>query len=484
MPAKGDLAHAQANACSRAPEPRISKFFLRSRIQFTKPLVRYAGRLSSLNEQRVLALDVAQQRELTFPMFSLASNRKWITLASHRAWLLRQAEALFSFFERGIINPLGGFYDLDNEGRPTAPGYGSADKPARYLFATSRIIHAYSIAYLMGRPGADIIIDHGMNFLWNGHRDSEHGGYYWGVGYDGPSDTTKQAYGHAFVLLAASSAKVAGHPEADRLIADISTIIKERFWEEKFGAAAEEFTRDWHSYDSYRGQNSNMHLTESLMAAFEATNDSTYIRMAERIADLIVGRHAAANGWRIPEHFTNKWIIDRAYAGNPMLRPYGTTPGHSLEWSRLLLQLWELGGRKFDWLPQCSKALFDQAALDGWDKAKGGFYYTLDWDGSPLVRDRYWWPCCEGVAASAFLNAIEGDPIYEQWYRRIWNFIAARFIDRENGGWRAQIDDTLRPNSGPFFGKVDIYHSLQACLIPTLPTIGSVTRGLLETNSS
>ena len=28
-----------------------------------------------------------------------------------------------------------------------------------------------------------------------------------------------------------------------------------------------------------------MHLTESLMAAFEATDDSTYLRMAERIAD-------------------------------------------------------------------------------------------------------------------------------------------------------------------------------------------------------
>jgi sulfoquinovose isomerase len=420
-------------------------------------------------------------------MFSPAhelSNRKWVALASHRTWLLREAEKLFSFFERRIINPLGGFYDLDDEGRPTAPGYGAADKPARYLFATSRIIHAYAIAYLMGRPGADIIIDHGINFLWNGHRDPEYGGYYWGVGYDGPSDPTKQAYGHAFVLLAASSAKVAGHPGADGLITDISTIIRERFWEEQYGAVAEEFTRDWQPFDSYRGQNSNMHLTESLMAAFEATNDSTYLSMAERIADLIISRHAAANGWRLPEHFTNARSINREYAGSPMLRPYGTTPGHSLEWSRLLLQLWELGGRKLNWLPQCSKALFGQAVLDGWDKFKGGFYYTLDWDGSPLIRDRYWWPCCEGVAASAFLNAIEGDSLYEEWYRRIWNFIAVRFIDRENGGWRAQIDDSLRPNSGRFFGKVDIYHALQACLIPTLPTTGSVTRGLLELNSS
>ena len=74
--------------------------------------------------------------------------------------------------------------------------------------------HAYAIAYPTRRLGADLI-DHGINFLWNGHRDSEYGGYYWDVGYDGPWDPTKQAYGHAFVLLVASSAKVAGHPAAD-----------------------------------------------------------------------------------------------------------------------------------------------------------------------------------------------------------------------------------------------------------------------------
>ena len=412
--------------------------------------------------------------------FTNPRNSKWTALSSHQAWLLQQANDLFAFFERRIVNPLGGFHDLDDEGRPTAPGYGAGGAPARYLFATTRIIHAFSIAHLMGRPGADVIVDHGMDFLWKGHRDAEFGGYYWGVGYNAPTDSTKQAYGHAFVLLAASSAKVAGHPDAERLLVDVSTIIRERFWEERFGAVAEEFTRDWRSFDAYRGQNSNMHLTESLMAAFEATGDSTYLHMAERIADLIVRQRAAENDWRLPEHYTSEWKVNRTYSGSPMFRPYGTTPGHWLEWSRLLLQLWELGGRKLDWLPVAAKSLFAQAASEGWDNETGGFYYTLDWDGLPRIRDRYWWPCCEGVGAAAFLNALHGSLVYEEWYRRIWSFIAARFIDRDNGGWRAQIDNALRPNSDPFFGKVDLYHSLQACLIPTLPTTGSVTRGLLE----
>ena len=68
--------------------------------------------------------------------------------------------------------------------------------------------------------------------------DSDYGGFYWGVGYGGPSDPTKEGYGHAVVLLAASSAKVAAHPGADRLLTDISTIIRERFWEVQYRAVA------------------------------------------------------------------------------------------------------------------------------------------------------------------------------------------------------------------------------------------------------
>jgi mannose/cellobiose epimerase-like protein (N-acyl-D-glucosamine 2-epimerase family) len=411
------------------------------------------------------------------PFHVTAGARLWTSLPGHRTWLLGQALRLLDIFQASI-NPLGGFYDLDEAGRPFPPGAPAGSRPGRQLHVTTRMVHCYSIAYLMGQPGADAVVDHGMEFLWNGHRDATHGGYFWGVGYDAPSDDTKQAYGHAFVLLAASSAKVAGHPEADRLLADISTVLRERFWEDQHGAVAEEFGRDWRPLDTYRGQNSNMHLTEALMAAFEATEDGEYLGMAERVADLIVRRRGAENGWRLPEHFDTEWRVDREYSGSPMFRPYGTTPGHWLEWARLLLQLWELGQRRLDWLPHASHALFVQAVQDGWDHAKGGFYYTLDWSGAPRIRDRYWWPCMEGIGAAHFLNSVTGEAAFEDWYRRIWNFTAAHFLDRPNGGWHPQLDDDLTPNSGPFHGKPDIYHALQACLIPLLPTTGSVTRGL------
>ena len=221
-----------------------------------------------------------------------------------------------------------------------------------------------------------------------------------------------------------------------------------------------------------------MHLTEALMAAFEATGDAMYLSMAERIADLIINRHARAMGWRVAEHFNADWSVDPDYAGDPMFRPYGTTPGHALEWSRLLVQLHELGGKRLPWLREAAEALFLHTCAIGWDMAKGGFYYTLDWDDKPHQPDRFWWPCCEGIAAAAVLRASGGGQAFEDWYARIWSFAATHLIDRQGGAWHPELDSTLAPVNRVFTGKPDIYHVVQACLIPLFPPTGSVTRGL------
>ena len=143
------------------------------------------------------------------------------------------------------------------------------------------------------------------------------------------------------------------------------------------------------------------------------------------------------------------------------------------------MQLWELGGRQLDWLPGAAEGLFAQAVAHGWDAASGGFYYTIEWSGRPRIRDRIWWPCCEGIGAAPFWRLIEGDPFYEEWYRRIWNFSAAPFhrSPQTAAGVRSS---TIRSNpiAGYFVGKPDIYHALQACLIPLYPANASLTRGI------
>jgi len=398
----------------------------------------------------------------------------WRKNPGHRAWLAGQAEALFRFFEPHSLDPKGGFAALDAAGEPIA------EDMARPLHATTRFVHCFAIGMLLGRPGAADFVDHGIESILTKHRDSRHGGYFWSFDADGPLEREKLAYGHAFVLLAASSAKIVGHPQADRLLADISELLETRFWEKSPGATKEEFRDDWSPFSDYRGQNSNMHLTEALMAAFEATGERSYLDKAESIATLILARGAGNAGWRVPEHYRADWSVDAEYSGSVMFRPYGYTPGHALEWARLSLQLWALGGRRLAWLPDASRNLFSQALAQGWDPVHCGLYYTTEHDGSPRVRDKLWWPVCEGIGAAHFLGSLDGDAETERNYRRLWDFASRALIDRRRGGWYPQLDDDLTPVDRFFVGKPDMYHALQACLIPLHGTQGSVTKGIIE----
>ena len=396
----------------------------------------------------------------------------WRNRPTHSAWLAQQAGALFDFFQYGAVNPKGGFYELDEAGQPNGS--------LREIHATTRMVHCFAIGHLLGRPGADAMVDHGMRYLWQHHRDARHGGYLWSLDDEGPRNDSKQAYGHAFVLLAASGAKVVGHPLADDMLADITGLIETRFWEEQHGAVCEEFARDWSPISTYRGQNSNMHLTEALMAAFEATGERGYLTKAERIAGLIIGRHARALDWTVGEHFDQDWRLDREFKGSDMFRPAGTTPGHWLEWSRLLLQLWVLGGKAHDWLPDAAAKLFRSAINRGWDHERGGFFYTLDFANQPKLRHKIWWPVTEAIGAASFLAAHDPDPYYEEWYRRIWGFAANHLIDHQHGGWHPELGEDLKPIQAFFTGKPDLYHALQACLIPLYPATGSLTQVIQE----
>ena len=125
---------------------------------------------------------------------NLDGKTLWRDTSGHRRWLTAEADALFAFYETDSIRPAGGFWTLDDLGKPLL-----ADK-ARALHATSRMVHGFAIAHLLGRPGAADIVDHGMQALRVGHRDPRHGGYFWSFDDEGPCERDKLAYGHAFEI--------------------------------------------------------------------------------------------------------------------------------------------------------------------------------------------------------------------------------------------------------------------------------------------
>jgi sulfoquinovose isomerase len=369
--------------------------------------------------------------------------------------LRQNALAQLALF-RSSLQPDGRLAVLGRDGRPRP------DMPQE-LITTTRLVHSYALGELAGAPDCHDVIDAGMTALWQNHRDAAYGGFMWSFDENGHIDSDKLAYGHMFVLLAAASAKAAGHPDADRLLADVTDVIETRFWEPDAQLMADEFRRDWQIFSDYRGMNANMHGIEAHLSAYEITGDRHYLTRAQQILSFFIDRIGAHNGWRLPEHYRADWQVDRDYEGNPMFRPKGTTPGHSFELGRLLIQAWDLGGRKGD-APQQARALIETALRDAW-LPETGFAYTLNFDGSIRVRDRYWWPLTEAIGAVATLQKLDPQPEDQAWYDRLWQTAFDLFIDSD-GGWIAEIDAQGAPAERQFIGKPDIYHALQADLYP------------------
>jgi mannose/cellobiose epimerase-like protein (N-acyl-D-glucosamine 2-epimerase family) len=389
---------------------------------------------------------------------------------SHLHWLEDQADRLFRFYEKACIDPNGGYFTLGDDGRPQTEG-------VRDLVQTGRMVFCFSLGCLLGRPGASAIADHGIRFLTEQLHDDIHGGYVWEWQDGAPSDDHKMAYGHAFALLAGATAMAAGRPNACELMADAAAVLHERFWSDEYGLHADQYTADWSVLDPYRGQNSNMHLVEALSTTAAVTGDLSYAVKATRIADHLVNQVARSRSWRIPEHYDERWEIDNDYNRNDpnhLYRPYGTIPGHACEWARLLLQLHFLEPEGSAWMPDAAAALVDRAFADAWERdGEPGMIFSVDPDGTPRNCDRYWWIHAEAIGALTLLGHHYGPERYEARYRQVWDFIQLRLIDRSYESWYHVVDAVGTPRSDVWNGKPDLYHALQACLMPLFARDGT-----------
>ncbi|WP_418275670.1 AGE family epimerase/isomerase [Isoptericola jiangsuensis] len=343
---------------------------------------------------------------------------------------------------------------------------------------TARMAHVLGLGAILGVSGAAEGARSTIGALADILHDGTYGGWFASVGTpDEDGDATKQAYAHAFVVLAASTGVQAGVDGSRELLDSALTCLDRRFWESRAGLHADECSRDWSTIAPYRGVNANMHAVEALLAAFDATGDTECIARAVAIADRVVG-WAAQNSWRIPEHFDTGWNVLLDFnADHPRdpFKPFGATPGHGLEWARLLLQLDVAGGTPSH-RTAAAVALYDRAAADGWDPA-GGFVYTTDWSGAAVEARRFHWVAAEAVAAADVLGRVTGEQRYEDDAARWWEWIDDHLVDHEGGSWFHELDVDNRPSGRTWIGKPDVYHAAQAVILPELPLAGSFAGG-------
>ena len=301
-------------------------------------------------------------------------------------------------------------------------------------------------------------------------------------------------------------------------IATVQAIAEDKYFEEAQGLYIDSFSQDFKTVSPYRGQNANMHMCEAQIALFEALGQIWYLERATGIAHRLVvelptkaGKSKLYNFRHIQlqsncfnyihifyylkagcygcivEHYTSEWHPDpdKNRDTNPsseeyIFRPFGFQPGHSFEWAKLLLLI-ESHHKKLDtkekeiaWVLPAAELLFETACAYGWDKERGGAFYTFDSNGKVLDTNKYYWALVEMIAAAGLLGQRTGKAVYWEWYDKAWEFALKYFIDEERGGWYPMLNaENMRtdahagPNHiGPMVkcypSKTD-YHPLAAC---------------------
>lgn len=387
--------------------------------------------------------------------------------AAHARWLEAETDRIFEFGRRSRVKI--GFGWLDNNG-VVVP------KPSE-LWITARMTHTFALAALMGRPGARQLVDHGISSLRTEFHDDEFGGWFAAVDDHGVADDSKSGYAHSFVLLAAASAAAAGRPEARKLLDDALAVADGKFWDHEANMCFDSWNRAFTETERYRGGNSSMHSVEAYLIAADVTNEVKWLERALHIAEVMIHGFARNNHYRVFEHFDPAWNPLPEYNADhraDRFRAYGSTPGHWVEWARLLLHLRAaLEARDMhtpDWLLEDARGLFDAACRDAWEPdGHPGFVYSVDWNGNSVVTSRIRWVPVEAIGGAAALYKATKDEKYAQWYERIWDHVHEHFIDYENGSWWQELDENGKVSSSVWDGKADIYHLMHCLIVPRLP---------------
>ena len=339
----------------------------------------------------------------------------------------------------------------------------------RFMWITARMSHVLSVASLRGS-------DEAKNFAWaalaaidGNFADDEYGGWYSSLNSDGVWPPHKAAYDHAFVLLAASSAVMAGGPGATSLLRRATHVVDTHFWDQELGVMREGWDAAWTQCEPYIGANANMHSVEAFIAVADATGNDLWIDRAVRIAQRFAAE-AERFEWRLPEHYSPDLQPDLAYnidQPTHQFRPPGATPGHGFEWARLLTTLWARDPDQ-QWALDAAQGFFKTAMADGWDTERGGLCYTTTFTGSPLVTSRFHWVHCEAALAGEMLVRATGDAQIRRDTDRIWAYTWGHFPDRSRGSWHHELDENGVVAAHTWTGKPDVYHAFQACLGPEL----------------
>lgn len=278
------------------------------------------------------------------------------------------------------------------------------------LRVQARQIYAFSHAFVMTRDHQWLeTARRGYEFMINHGWVAEPGGWAHLVAPDGTiMDDRMDCYDHAFYLLAlAWYYRASGDPDVPGWI-DRTVAALDRNLTHPAGGYYEQALQQDGTYHQPgtlpRRQNPHMHLLESWLALYEATQDQDYLVRAGQIMDLFRRYFYRPDTRSLAEFFRDDWSLAAAPAG------LEREPGHYFEWVWLIHQYARLSGDRRD-VP-AARSLYEQGLTCGIDYRPGRLFAAIDGVdplGNQYNKSRRMWPQTELLKAALCIYEHEGN---------------------------------------------------------------------------
>lgn len=353
----------------------------------------------------------------------------------NREWFRKMLIEEVSHWRTATATPNGFFQpSLDREWRPVGQQVGTLVSQCRLLYVMARGYEATrDKAYLETlAKGADFLLAH--------FRDAEYGGWYWSVSPEGKAlDTSKDSYGHAFVIFGLShAARVTGEERFRKAALQTWAEMKAHL-RDAAGFIKPRTTRDWSQVRGTNSQNPMMHLFEALLALHDATGSRAIFDDAQAHADAIFGRLFQKAGGYLPELYDADW---KPLAAE---RKGYLELGHQFEWAFLLSHAVE---KRFprEYL-RTGERLLEYGMKVAYDPEAGGIFSRGDYQGGALKGPKGWWEQAEFLRALMHYGALRGRKDLWAPFDKSLEFVKRNFMDAEYGGWYASYDPAV-PREG------------------------------------
>ena len=340
-------------------------------------------------------------------------------------------------------------------------------KAEKGCILNSRITWFFSNAYtLLKDPSLLDEADHGYEFLKNHCIDSENGGIFWSMNYDGtPLDTTKHTYNQAFCIYALSSYyEASGKREALDLAFQLFHMIEEKCTDDQ--GYLEAFTKDFKPESNEKlsengvlaekTMNTLLHVLEAYTELYRVSKDKEVEERLKWIMDTFAEKVYNSELER------QEVFFDKNYNSIIDLHSYG----HDIETAWLMDRTVDvLGDETYrQKMTPITKALTKKI----YEVAFDGHSLSNECDKGVVDTNRVWWVQAETVVG--FLNGYEQDPSKEEYKEAAeaeWQFIKDHVIDPRNGSEWFWL---VRQDGSPVEGEPIVepwkcpYHNGRMCM--------------------